>query len=569
MKKIICGIIITLTVWITGCTGMIDMTPESDVTFNSFFNSVKDAEALLTSLEVALRDAATGDNVNQLYIGWIADTVSNSYAPYREFSPSTIEMSWAASFTAINSADVIIENAHRFPADVDVTPYVLQAYFAKGLLYFNLARRWGEAPIRKDYNDYSKLGKSSVHEVLEVATVCALKALDLPVFDELKDGNGNARTTKQYASKGAAAALLAHIYAWRAEIESVPEYWAEAEKYCSMIIEGKAGNYTLASDPEALCQNEMLRNGNETIWEIYRGPQEYYGKYNAYCAEEYTGFPVRTESRYAPTPTFGNYLVEIYRERVNKMFHPEDRRRDAYFYGLDADSLFVVYNKGTKKQFALAVEYRPEGNVYTKYDNSKKCTVVRDLFLEEGDSIVTGGRFGNTKRAYVIKHRNPYYVEYDYSMEPIFKCYDENKVVWRLADIILLRAECRARQDARSGGAISDLNRVRERAYGNTTFNYPCADDVVKGLDSDLRLAIFREREKELMFEDHRYYDVVRNGWGRDGGRDYVRTELTPAASRLTDQDILDGALYMSVASSAFKNNDLMRQNVYWNRKKQ
>lgn len=569
MKKIIHGIVITLMVWITGCTDMIDMTPESDVTFNSYFNSVKDAEALLNSLEVFLRDAGTGDNVNQLYIGWIADKVSDMYEPYRELSISAVSMSWAASFTAINQADVIIENAHRFPKSVDVTPYVLQAYFVKGFVYFNLARRWGEAPIRKDYNDYSKLGKSSVHEVLELATECALKALDLPVYDELKDGDGNARTTKQYASKGAAAALLAHIYAWRAEIENKPEYWAEAEKYCTMIIEGEVGNYIMASDPESLCRNEMLRNGNETIWEIYRAPTEYYGRQCAYCDEVYTGFPVRTESMFVPTPNSYSYYVEIYRDRVNQMFRKEDKRRDAYFWGLDADSLFVVYNKGTKKQFALAVEYRPEGNVYLKYDNSKKYSEKRELFLEEGDSIVVGGRFENTKRAYVIKHRNPYYVKYDYSIQPMFRCYDENKVVWRLADIILLRAECRARQEVNSGAAIRDLNLIRERAYGNANFNYPCADDVAKGLDTDLRLAIFREREKELMFEDHRYYDVVRNGWGRDGGRDYVRTELTRAVSRLTDQDILDGALYMEVSESAFTNNDLMRQNVYWNRRRQ
>lgn len=63
------------------------------------------------------------------------------------------------------------------------------------------------------------------------------------------------------------------------------------------------------------------------------------------------------------------------------------------------------------------------------------------------------------------------------------------------------------------------------------------------------------------MFEGHRYYDVVRNGW------DYVRTELPPAFATLTDQDIHDGALYLIVGQQAFDNNDLMRQNVYWDRK--
>ena len=84
------------------------------------------------------------------------------------------------------------------------------------------------------------------------------------------------------------------------------------------------------------------------------------------------------------------------------------------------------------------------------------------------------------------------------------------KVYWRLADIILLRAECRARQN--NPAAVDDLNRIRERAYGNRMHDYTTAE-------GDLRLAIFREREKELLFEDHRYYDVRRNG------DDYVRQE--------------------------------------------
>lgn len=336
-----------------------------------------------------------------------------------------------------------------------------------------------------------------------------------------------------------------------------------------MIIEGQAGNYTLASSPEALCQNEMLRDGNETIWEVYRSTTEFYASENAYSDEAYTGFPVRVETKYVPTSSSSAYNVEIYRETVNKMFRPEDRRRDAYFYGLDADSLFIVYNRISGQQFALAVEYNPEGNVYTKYDNTKHLAETRELFLEEGDSIVDGGRFANTKRAYVIKHRYPYYTQYDYSDELIFNGYNENKVVWRLADIILLRAECRVRQDPNSAGAIADLNRIRERAYGNANFNYPCADDVEKGLANDLQLAIFREREKELMFEDLRYFDVVRNGWGQNGGRDYVRTELTETISQLTDQDIAEGALYMEIVDAAFTNNPLMRQNVFWSKRRQ
>lgn len=41
--------------------------------------------------------------------------------------------------------------------------------------------------------------------------------------------------------------------------------------------------------------------------------------------------------------------------------------------------------------------------------------------------------------------------------------FDQNRIVFRLADIILLRAECRVRL-GNNEGAIADLNTIRERA---------------------------------------------------------------------------------------------------------
>ena len=135
---------------------------------------------------------------------------------------------------------------------------------------------------------------------------------------------------------------------------------------------------------------------------------------------------------------------------------------------------------------------------------------------------------------------------------PYFGGLNQDVVKYRLADILLLRAECRVRQGKEN--AAEDLNTVRERAYGNREHDYTSAE-------GDLQLAIFREREKELLLEDHYYYDVRRNGV------DYVRRELPGAYPKLSDQDIKDGALYLMINSLNFEENDLMRQNVYWNRR--
>lgn len=124
---------------------------------------------------------------------------------------------------------------------------------------------------------------------------------------------------------------------------------------------------------------------------------------------------------------------------------------------------------------------------------------------------------------------------------------DGNRVVWRLADLILLRAECRAQLGMAE--AVDDLNRVRERAglrgYGGSTEK------------NRLLKEIFHERERELFGEGQRYYDIVRNG--------YFREELKGNYLTLTDEDVKNGALYLPVhMPNAEKKNPLMKQNTYW-----
>lgn len=525
MKKIY----VLLIGCLMGCTSVIDVQPENDTTFTNYFRTLGDAEALLVNLELCVRDmmCASQEANPHLIAGEIADSTSAAYMtnPRALSADSYTQARWGNFYKTINAADLILDNLSRFPlAEEELKPYELQAYFAKGISYFLLAQRWGEVPITKGTTYFDKIGKSSVHDVLEEATRNALKALDLPVFEELRNDEGKARGSKQYGSKGAAAALLAHLYAWRASIEEQPEYWAEAEKYCTMIIENKAGTYGLAATPEDVCNEVFLGNHKESIWEIYRSVEDKVVSSTlspAYFSEIFIGIPTYIDV-YSGVDKY--YNIMIFKERVRKMFDNEDRRRDAYFWGIDADEFYLIEGKVMNE---CVLSYGPNDVLVRTYDIKKR------------------------KEAYVNKFRKPAW-DYNanwgtYSYMGMEIC----KVYWRLADIILLRAECRARQS--NSAAIDDLNRIRERAYGNRNHDYSTAE-------GDLRLAIFREREKELLFEDHRYYDVRRNG------DDYVRRELPEAFGKLTDEDIKNGALYLDADPTSFSNNDLMRHNVYWNK---
>ena len=82
---------------------------------------------------------------------------------------------------------------------------------------------------------------------------------------------------------------------------------------------------------------------------------------------------------------------------------------------------------------------------------------------------------------------------------------DEYYIMFRLAELYLIRAEARTRQDKISGtyGGIVDLNIVRERA------GLEVLEDLNK---SNLLLAIEKERKVELFGEwAHRWFDLKRN----------------------------------------------------------
>ncbi len=83
-------------------------------------------------------------------------------------------------------------------------------------------------------------------------------------------------------------------------------------------------------------------------------------------------------------------------------------------------------------------------------------------------------------------------------------------IALRLADIMLVRAEA-LNSLGRQTEAIDLLNRIRRRAFA-LPLDAPSAHDFPANGETDLALAIENERFKELAFEGHRFYDLVRTG---------------------------------------------------------
>lgn len=531
MKKIF---VMILLLPLFSCNDWLDVESEKSVTFLNFFKSEQDLESTLISM-FGYEKRVCGHSIMRSFdwTGLPADELS-TYEGYQTLSSANFfgtqrQESWGQQYNAIYLANMLEENRFRFEdiSEERADYWIAQANFIKAYMYFDLARNWGEVPIAPGTEFVDAIAKSSVDSVLGEAIRCAEKALILPTHGQLTDANGNSVSSKQYASLGTVHTLLANIYAWMGGLYGKQEYWEKAEEHASLVIDQKVGVYDLES-MDGLIKNTLGagRTSVETIFSILISTQDENRYYSSLFETRYPGLAL-TSYPYSPGKTVRDiekdqnvFKIEI--ETVNTIFTDEnDLRIKAYWKDLGK----------------VVSRYK-----YTDWD-------------EEDNPIDSVPVY--SKYAFLTKWDNPIYsinpTMADDGAYPLLAM-EGDRVIWRLADLILLRAECRTR--LKKASAVEDLNRIRKRAgllpYKGST-------------DSEtLRKEIFYERDRELFGEGQRYFDIVRNGYYRDQYPESNRYLLSSKYADLTDGDVNDGVLYLPVGRGALEDNTVVKQNIYW-----
>lgn len=334
------------------CDDFLTVESENDVTFINFFKTESDVESVITNMmstEINLWGPSIQKQVSMFDIAALpCDDYYNEKARSLDITlfmsnPQGTE-SWGGYYGLIGNADVLLDNASRFSGITNERKefWLAQAYFMKALSYFEIARKWGDAPISPGADAMDPLGKSPAKEVLETAILCAEKALVLPNYDQLTDSYGNSLTSKQYASIGTVKTLLSNIYAWMGGLYGEKEYWEKAEKYASDVIGGKCGVYKLEPDIKSLKERtlNMGRESDETIFsiEVTRKDFDYT---NTIEYQLYPGILLCTYPYFAALPTavqtsFPKSLdARISVKTVKKMYpEEEDVRIDSFWYNL-------------------------------------------------------------------------------------------------------------------------------------------------------------------------------------------------------------------------------------------
>lgn len=511
MKKILTYLIsIIMLGGLAGCDSVLDLDPHNNVTFDHFFRDENDLEALFRQMNADLRNRFISVSYQE-HMGMKADRLYNAsdIEKIRSLDANYLtalihQQQWKGFYNVLALVDLFFDNYTKVQglSEDRLNFYKGESYFIRAVCYFQLTKTWGDAVITKGSTFVAPYSKSPAREVLDTAIYAAEQAYRcLPKHENLRNVYKKKLVSKQYGSKGNAAALLAHMYAWKGALYNDPEATRAAVEWADRLIEPKykdeVGNYELAQSAEEVCTEVMGRNSSEAIFEIEINYADisYYGHF--FPGSLFVSYPIMRNVTAEDIVTKSQYGLK--RSTVNSMYENSDERRTHFFYEQDIEGQNAA-------DLAYLYKWR------------------KAIFEASGETIYFDGM-------------------------------DCNRTMIRLAGIYLLRAECEARLSQNSK-AIADLNTIRGLRSATAWPNSP--------LDShgDLAWAIFLERERELLYEGHRYYDAVRNGYY--GKNNKHKGVLSTTFDNLTESDIKNGALYLPIPETAFRDNDLMIQNTYW-----
>jgi hypothetical protein len=145
----------------------------------------------------------------------------------------------------------------------------------------------------------------------------------------------------------------------------------------------------------------------------------------------------------------------------------------------------------------------------------------------------------------------------------------QNWIIYRLADVMLMEAE--ALTERNQGGdldkALALVNKVYERANPSLGSNPLTA--AAYGTQAAMRDLVFDERQRELLFEGKRYFDILRRIRRQNNLNSMVAKYLIPKYANLDQATVTAklsslNALYMPINTGELKVNALLKQNPFY-----
>lgn len=477
MKQYKFLLVLVLLVALASCKKQIDYAPKNATYDAIFWNSSSNANQALAGAYGLLRDAMRNGSMYFIcgdlpagspntgsefsldgsefwnYQSLIFPTLKYSYTPYLEGQVKD----WTNFYKVINQCHLIVENVPAIPdAKFDdgaagKAQLIAQAKFLRAYTYFYITRIWGDPVITKEaLKDPANVQPIARSTETETLAYCIEQAKEAAAGLDFSND-------KTSADKGAAFALLAHLFAWQHD-------YTNTALYCDSVI--NSGQYSL--EDTATYKNIWQGNSAENIFEMYM------------------------------------------------RFDQATKEANADFFGIFLSAPFI-HNKEDYQAWLPNADYVAE-----VYPNAADARLT-SFFTQSSEQDLLLSKYSNA--------------DYYDANQPEIYVVSNNLVLFRLADILLLKAEA-ASKSGNDAAAQEAVNAVRARAGLEPT----------TATGQDLFAEVFAERQRELFGEGCLAYDAIR------------MEKLTMSQDRIAQK----GYYWPLDMRTLLPQDNLLTQNPYW-----
>ena len=538
---------------LTACDDFLSIIPLNDVVLENYWTEEADVASVVNSCYAQLE---SGDCLKRMLV-WgemrSDNLTTGAGAPQdiiRIAEENLLETNgfakWESFYQCINRCNTVIHYAPQVQAkDPNYTEAELKANIAeataiRSLCYFYLIRTFRNVPYVTepsidDTQDY-QVPASGFDEVLAhiIADLEAVKNDAIRTYGEYSNDNMN-RITRY-----AIYAMLADMYLWQGDYQRCIDY-------CDLIIDYKKEQY-----------DDMLQESSSFIENV-----ELYGE-----------FPLISEAPYGSSYA-GTAFTEIFGEgnsfeSIFELNFVDSETRE----NLLTKEFYGAYNSTNVGQLAacpyLNAQVADGSNSYFKRTD---CRVYENMSGESTVSIRKYVTAGVEFRTNTTTGSAPTVSEYLRSNNV------GNWIVYRLTDVMLMKAEAEVQlagnvgdgssltseQEARYRSAFSCVSAVWKRANNK---RIATTDTLVFEYYGTSRLSmenlVLEERQRELMFEGKRWFDLVRL-CRREGSNtrmlDKVMQKFSENTAALRIRLSTPDALYFPYHEDELKANPYLVQN--------
>lgn len=330
----------------------LDESPSSIVTASQFYKTQADAVAAVAAVYSTLNSDPANDfpiygrDLNLLTGNGSDDQVyspSNTNTDVRALGTATyvasndrVKKNWQQHYYGISRANVAIDNIPNISFDTAQRARLIrEAKFIRALLYFNIVRFWGDAPLILHDPTSTDVNKQKVRRAPKDSVYAQIIA-DLTDAVNLPKSYSGADVGR--ATSGAAHALLAKVYVTRRQ-------WQNALVEINNVVNGGYGYALFDNYLDAFQQ--ATKNGKEHVFSVQFG----------------TNLGAKNSQQYMSSTNFSSFNTAVYPgdqpadSTLYQLFAPTDTRRAVTF-------LTTIYNAATGQyvtfnppRFAKFIDY--------------------------------------------------------------------------------------------------------------------------------------------------------------------------------------------------------------------